>query len=196
MSGGQRAQARSQIREVRQRPCREEIVDEGQRRLQAASERRVVHRTDERIEPDESMTASLKTRYLLAELPRIAPIPPIGHEHDDRASMQDSATPAAIELSKSGADSRASGPIRHRSRQGGDSRIELPRAQLHGDAGQSRRKEKRFDAAVPAGHGVGEMKEHARVAFHRSADVTHQHQRARATTALACWQGHDLAAGT
>ncbi len=64
----ERVQVYRQVREIGQRPRRQEIVDERQRRLEAARQRRVVGRADERVQPHQSMAASLEPRDLVAQL--------------------------------------------------------------------------------------------------------------------------------
>src|SRR5207244_11743483 len=71
----ERVQVGGQVDEVRQRASRQEIVDERQRRLKSASERRVVGRPDQRVEPDQAMTTSLEPRNLLCQLRRTAATP-------------------------------------------------------------------------------------------------------------------------
>ena len=163
------------------RPRRQEIVDERQRRLQPARQRRVVGGADERVQPDQPMAASLQPRDLVAQLARIAAIPAVGDEQHDRTAVQDAAAPALMELlarprqSASLPTSPAPTATRPRARRPARGSAQLPR-----DARQLRGEQKRLDTLVAPRHGVREVQQHARVALHRAADVAEQHERARA----------------
>ena len=67
-----------------ERAGRQEVVDERQRRLQPARQRRVVGGADERVEPDQAVAAPLQARDLIAQHRRVAAVPAVGNEQHHR----------------------------------------------------------------------------------------------------------------
>jgi hypothetical protein len=82
-----------------------------------------------------------------------------------------------MELPNRVADARAPGPARRRTHDVGHGLVEPAGPDLVGDAGECGGEDEDFDAVAPARDRVGEVQEHARVAFHRPADVAQQHER-------------------
>src|SRR6516162_4217737 len=93
---GERVQVYREVREIVQRPGGQEVVDERQRCLQSPRQRCVAGGADERVQPDQAMTASLKARDLLSQLLGISPIPPVRDQQHHGASMQDAAAPSLV----------------------------------------------------------------------------------------------------
>src|SRR4051794_32212190 len=79
-SSGERVQVYREVGEIVQRPRGQEVVHKRQRRLESARQRCVTGRADERVQPDQAMTATLKTRDLLPQFDRISAIPSVGDE--------------------------------------------------------------------------------------------------------------------
>src|SRR5512134_1605253 len=85
------------VGEVCERPRRKEVVHIRQGRLQSARERRVVGRADERVQPDEAVTASLQACNLLAQQLRIAAIPSVRYQEDDGPAVEYAAHPSLMQ---------------------------------------------------------------------------------------------------
>ena len=73
-------------REIGQRARRQKIVNERQRGLKAARQRRVVHGADQRVEPDQPVTAPLQSGHLRAQDIGIASVPAVRDEQHHRAA--------------------------------------------------------------------------------------------------------------
>src|SRR5216684_1466645 len=101
---GERVQVYRQVREIVQGSRGQEIVDERQRRLKAARERRVVGGPGERVQPQQAMAASLEPRDLIPQLPGIAAIPPVGDEQDHGPPAQNTPAPSLVEFSDGAPD--------------------------------------------------------------------------------------------
>ena len=191
-----RVQVYREVGEIVQRPRRQEVVHERQRRLQAARERRVVGRADQRIEPDQTMAGTLQTRDLGRSAPadRRDPTRPKSAGPRARRAARGAPTAGAAPVARGRCASlpttRASIARRPRSPRSG-------RAIRSWRVIRVRSVENRnvSTRAVPARRGVREVQEHARIALHRAADVAEQHQRARPHLAAAPRQADDVAAG-
>ena len=110
-SGGRSSRRRREVLEAREAVRREKVVDVGQRRAHPARERFVVRRAGERVQPDETVAAVLQARDLAGQQGRIAPIPAVADEQDDRAAGQHAAAPAKVEFLERLADARPAGPV-------------------------------------------------------------------------------------
>ena len=94
----ERVQVYCEVREIGQGPGRQKIVHERQRGLKSARQRRVVGGAEERIQPDQPMTASLEPRDLRAELHRVAAVPAVRDQQHDRTAVHHPAAPLLMEL--------------------------------------------------------------------------------------------------
>src|SRR5262245_61855102 len=140
------------------------------------------------------MAASLQPRDLFPEFDRIATVPPIGDEQYHRTAMQNPAAPALMELSNRLTDACAAGPVGHRSRHGEQRVVRSSEAQLPGDSCEPGGEQERLNPLVTARHCVCELQKHARITFHRAADVAEEYERARLDPARTPRQPHDIAA--
>ena len=77
-----------QLAEVSERSGWQEVVHEGQGSLEPTCEWFVALCADERVQPDESVTASLQARDLFAQHVWIAAVPSVGDEKHDRLSVE------------------------------------------------------------------------------------------------------------
>src|SRR6516162_9381396 len=102
-----------QVRQVVQRASRQKVVDVGKRRLQTACQRRIVDGANQRVEPDQAMTASLEPGDLVAKLSRIATVPPVRDNQHHRSTDERPAAPSLMELFDRLSDPRPAGPVTH-----------------------------------------------------------------------------------
>ncbi len=158
---------------------RQEIVDEGQRRLQAERQGLVTGRAHQRVHPDQPVARSLQPGDGMSHLRRIPPVPPIADDGDGRAVAQHAARVAAVERLDRLADARPARPVVDRRRHPVERRVDVVTAQQTGDAGQARGEDKRLNASAGVLERVGEIQQQPRVALHRPADVAEQDQRPR-----------------
>ena len=142
------------------------------------------------------MTASLQPRDLFTQHLGIAAIPAVGDEQHDRPAAQRAPHPLLMELANRRADPGAARPVRDSPGDRADRFADAPGAQLHGDAGELGREQKRLDASLPPRERVREVQQHARVAFHRSADVAQEDDGPRTDAPRPPRQREDVAAGT
>src|SRR5215211_4373681 len=94
----QSVQVYRQISEVVQRPRWEKIVDVWKRSLQSARQRRIIDGADQRIQPDQTVTAAAQPGDLIAQHHWVAAIPAVGDEQHDGTAMEDPARPSAMKL--------------------------------------------------------------------------------------------------
>src|SRR5688572_28643484 len=127
---GDGAQVYRQLCEIGEGARRQKIVHVRERGLKASSQRRIVHRADERVQPDEAMTAPLQSSHLFAQHVRITTIPAIRDEEHDRGLMQHAPRPSLMELPQCRADARATGPVRHHVGYGIDRVVKPPQTHL------------------------------------------------------------------
>lgn len=155
------AQVYRQVREIRERSRSQEVVYVRQGGLKPPGERRVIDGADERIEPDQSMAASLQSSYFFAEDLRVAPIPSVGDEEDHWRLMEHATCPSLVELPQRGPDPRAARPVGYRIRHGVDRFLHAAKANLSRHAGEACREEEDFEPAAPVRHAMSEVQEHA-----------------------------------
>ena len=139
-----------------------------ERGLKASSQRRIVHGADERVQPDEAMTAPLQSSHLFAQHVRITTIPAIRDEEHDRRLMQHAPRPSLMELPQCRADARATGPVRHHVGYGIDRVVKPPQTHLACHTREPGGEEKHLEAPASMCETVREVQQHARVALHRA----------------------------
>src|SRR5678816_2388806 len=100
-----------QIFETPEIMSRHEVVDVLERRLHTPRQRLVSGRTKQRVQPDQPRAAASKPGELLREQLRIATIPSIGNDEDDRTVTHDAACPRRVEPTQRLADARAATPV-------------------------------------------------------------------------------------
>ena len=145
-------------RETVERVRREVIVDVTGERTSASGLRRVVARPRERVEPDQPVGRALQARCLELQAPRVAALPAVGDEQNDRASAEDAARPAQIELMERIADARSTRLVGHCARVAPERGVRARLAQLPRDAREPRSEGECLDATPTARQGVRHVK--------------------------------------
>src|SRR6478672_4739576 len=80
LPSSERVQMYCQVREIRQCPDGQKVIDKRQCRLEPAGERGVPRRTEQRTQPDQAMSTSLKPGDLRRKLGRVAAVPSVGDQ--------------------------------------------------------------------------------------------------------------------
>src|SRR5882762_11819090 len=88
-----------------------EVVYVAECRLHPPRQRLVARRAEQRVQPDETRTAAPKAGELAAEQLRVAAVPSVGHDQDDRPMAHHAPRPRRVERAQRLADARASAPV-------------------------------------------------------------------------------------
>ncbi len=119
----------------------QKVVDERQSRLHAAGERLIRSRSEQRIQPDEAMTAPLKPAHLALQEIGFAAVPAVRDQQHDRPASQNPPRPPHVERPQRFADPRATRPVRHPPLDLRYRLVDTASRDLASDARQSRREE-------------------------------------------------------
>ena len=163
-------------------------------RTSASGLRRVVARPRKRIDPDEPIRRALQASRLELQARRIAALPAVGDEQNDRASAEDAARPAQIELMERIADARSTRPVGHCARDAPERGVRAALAQLPRDAREPRSEGECLDATPTARQRMGHMQEQPGVGLHRTRDIAEDHERPPLRARRATQEHHGLAA--
>ena len=162
------------------------------------------------IKPDETVTAPPKTGELAAEQGDIPTVAAVRDEQDDGAAAEHQRRPLRVKCLQAGADTGSATPIAGRSY--GCLQARLPASKPCPAARKGwlyrygrhtrelRGKDKRLDCATAAavwpGECTGELQQDARIAFHRTADVTEQDNGPLLDPAVAARKCNGITAGS
>ena len=150
---------------------RQKVVNIRQRRLHPPRQRLVIRRTQQRIQPNQTVAAALQPRHLFGQQLRLPPIPAVGDYQCHGAASQRPPRPAVIERLYRLSNPRAARPVRHSPRHFRHRPVNPPMLQMPRNARQPGRKQKRLHRLPAARYGMDEMQQHPRVPFHRPADI-------------------------
>ena len=84
----------------------------GEGRLHSTGEGLVVRASQQRVEPDDSPAAPAKARHLTREQRRVAAVPAVGHDQQDRPIAHHTSSPPSVERVQRLAGARPAAPIR------------------------------------------------------------------------------------
>src|SRR5450759_5541332 len=101
-----------QLRERRERVPGHKLVNIWKRRGDTALDRFVSSLTPVRVHPHDGMGEALKPGDLLAEQPRVATLPPVRGDDDDRATRHTALSPSDGERPDRLSQPGAAGPVR------------------------------------------------------------------------------------
>ena len=140
-------------------------------------ERRVAGRDLQRVDPDHPVGDAVEPHHLLGEHGRVAAVPAVGQDDDDRAPRHATLAPVVVELR----GARHRGGCR---RSQSTTRVDVWRRaivgvadrELAGDAREPGAERERLDLLASGDGGVHEPQQRPRVRLHRSADVEQQHE--------------------
>src|SRR5437016_12536379 len=92
---------------------RKKIVDKWKCRLHASRQRLVIGRSQQRIQPDESVARPLQAAHFDTKYFRIAAIPAVGNQKHDRPVVEDPTAPLDVERAQRLADPSSARPVRN-----------------------------------------------------------------------------------
>src|SRR6202008_2107881 len=93
--------------------------------------------------------------------------------------MKHTAGPSLMELPQRRTDPRAARPVRHDIRHCINGLLKAAKTDLPRHTRQCGCEEQHLESPTPMCEAGREVQQHARVAFHRAADVTEEHKRTR-----------------
>src|SRR5262249_34325805 len=158
----------------------QEVVHVRQRGADAAGERLVFGRAEERAQPEQPVRAALQPRDLVAQELRLAAIPPVADDEHDRAPAEHAPSPLQVELPERPPDPRSPRPGGHGARDLPERAVGVAPAHVPRDPGEAGAEDEGLGrAARPRGEAVDEEEEEPRVTLHRSADVGEDDDRPR-----------------
>src|SRR6266446_509206 len=127
----------SELRQALEVVDRQEFVDVGQHRPDTCGPRFEMLIPKQRIEPDQAPAGFSQTLHFERQAIADIAVEPVGDQQHDRTLPEQAARPSAVELCQTGADARATGPIRHRSADAGCRDVDIALLQVAGDIGES-----------------------------------------------------------
>ncbi len=139
-------------------------------------ERGVARRDLQRIHPDDPVGDAVEPNHLLGEHGRVAAVPSVGEDDDDRAPRHAALTPGVVELAEPLAETGTTAPVDDPRRRLTEGDVRVAARKLAGDAREPGTERERLDLLAPGHGGVDEPQQRPRVRLHRSADVEQQHQ--------------------
>src|SRR5213076_1841873 len=173
-------QQRTERLEIGKVVRRQEIVDKGQRRLQAQRQRFVAGRAHQRVHPDQAVAGALQPRDSSPHLGGVTPVPAITDQGHGGAVSQHPPRVAAIECLDRFTDASPARPVVDRGGHPVEGRVDVMRTEQARDASQAGGENEGLHPGTGVLEGVGEIQQQPCVPLHRTADVAEQHQWTRA----------------
>ena len=156
-------------------------------------------RTSNSLEPTRGLTQTIRcarrARRSISrpDERRIAALPAVRDDHDDRPARHAAAAVAVVELLQRVADPRPARPIWRGGRGALDRAVGTARRERSRDPGQARREDERLGARPRAGGAGEKLQVGARVRLHRPGDVAEHHQPPRDLPPLAARKSDGVA---
>ena len=189
-------QMRGQVLQAGQVMDGQEIIHVREGGLDAARKGFVDRGTEERVEPDQAVAGTVQASHFFGQQFGVAAVPAVADDENDRAASQNTPAPIVVEGFEGVAGARAACPVMHDIRDFVEGLVHVFVLELAGDAGETGAEDKGFDRlVVRLGEAIDEMEEQAGVAFHRTANVGDDDQRAGLELGFAGRPDHDFAAG-
>ena len=171
-----------------------ERVTRGQRGRHAAGLRREARGDAARVDPHDPVGEAREALHLAPDERRVAALPAVGDDHDDRAARHPAAAEVVVEALQRRADLGAPGPVRGGSGGARERELGLVAAQRPRDPRQARGEDERLRVRATDG-AVQELQERPRVGLHGAGDVAEDDQAPRALDALTPQAPDRVAAG-
>src|SRR5439155_15252760 len=140
----------------------------------AAGEGLVAGVGEEGVEPEDAVGASAQGAHLLGEEGRVAALPAVADDEDDRLAPQDAVGVLAVEGVEGAADVGAAAPVADAAGDQVEALVDGSAAQVGGDGGEAHAEDEGLDAGVAALEAIEELDEEAAVGVHGAADVAEE----------------------